>query len=60
MPQRHVKLLMFPQKILKENVDTFADFLHTSFNEFVKKSEFSLALLQANIQARPVFKKGKR
>ena len=36
----------------------FADFLHTSFNEFVKKSEFPSVLKQANIT--PVFKKGKR
>ena len=27
-----------PTKILKENADIFADFLHTTFNEFVKKS----------------------
>ena len=45
-----------PTKILKENADIFADFLHTSFNEFVKKSEFPSALKQANIT--PVFKKG--
>ena len=47
-----------PTKILKENADIFADFLHTSFNEFVKKSEFPSALKQANIT--PVFKKGER
>ena len=41
---------MFPQK--------FTDFLHTSFNEFVKKLEFPSALKQANIT--PVFKKGER
>ena len=47
-----------PTKILKENADSFADFLQTSFNEFVKKSEFSSVLKQANIT--PVFKKGER
>ena len=47
-----------PTKILKENADSFADFLHTSFNEFVKKSEFSSVLKLANIT--PVFKKGER
>ena len=47
-----------PTKILKENTDSFADFLHTSFNEFVKKSEFSSVLKLANIT--PVFKKGER
>ena len=47
-----------PTKILKENTDIFADFLHTSFNEFVKKLEFPSALKQANIT--PVFKKGER
>ena len=44
--------------ILKEIEDSFADFLDTSFNEFVKKSEFPSALKQANIT--PVFKKGER
>ena len=47
-----------PAKILKENADIFADFLHTSFKEFVKKLEFPSALKQANIT--PVFKKGKK
>ena len=47
-----------PTKILKENTDIFADFLHVSFNEFVKKSEFPSVLKQANIT--PVFKKGER
>ena len=47
-----------PTKILKENADIFADFLHASFNEFVKKSEFPSVLKQANIT--PVFKKGER
>ena len=32
-----------PTKILKENAGIFADFLHASFNEFVKKSEFPSA-----------------
>ena len=47
-----------PTKILKENADIFADFLHASFNEFVKKSEFPSVLKQANIT--PVFNKGER
>ena len=47
-----------PTKILKENADIFADFLHANFNEFVKKSEFPSVLKQANIT--PVFKKGER
>ena len=47
-----------PTKILKENSDILADFLHTSFNEFVKKSEFPSVLKQANIT--PVYKKGER
>ena len=47
-----------PTKILKESADIFADILHASFNEFVKKSEFSSVLKQANIT--PVFKKGVR
>ena len=47
-----------PTKILKENADIFADFLHASFNEFVKKSEFPSVLKQANIT--PVYKKGER
>ena len=46
-----------PTKILKENAD-IADFLHSSFNEFVKKSEFPSVLKQANIT--PVFTKGER
>ena len=47
-----------PTKIIKENADIFAEFLYTSFNEFVKKSEFPLVLKQADIT--PVFKKGER
>ena len=47
-----------PTKIIKENADIFPDFLHTSFNEFVKKSEFPSVLKQANITL--VFKKGER
>ena len=47
-----------PTKILKENADVFADFLHPSFNEFVKESKFPSVLKQANIT--PVYKKGER
>ena len=32
-----------PTKILKENADISADFLHTSFNKFVKKLKFPSA-----------------
>ena len=45
-------------KIVKENTDIFAEFVYTSFNEFVKKSEFPSVLKQANIT--PVYKKGER
>ena len=47
-----------PTKILKENEDIFADFLHTSFNEFVKKLEFPSVSKKPNIK--PVFKKGEQ
>ena len=47
-----------PTKILKENADIFADFSHTSFNEFAKKSEFPSALKLANVT--PVFTKRER
>ena len=47
-----------PTKILKENADIFADFLHASFNDFVKKSEFPSVLKQANTTL--VYKKGER
>ena len=37
-----------PTKVLKENADIFADFLHTNFIGFVEKSEFPSALKQSN------------
>ena len=43
-------------RVIKENADIFAEFLHSSFNESVKNSKFSTVLKQANIT--PVFKKG--
>ena len=47
-----------PSKIIKENADIFASFLHSSFNTSVTNSEFPSVLKQANIT--PVFKKGER
>ena len=47
-----------PSKIVKENADIFASFLHSSFNTSVTNSEFPSVLKQANIT--PVFKKGER
>ena len=46
-----------PSKIIKENTDIFASFLHSSFNTPVTNSEFPSVLKQANIT--PVFKKGR-
>ena len=47
-------------KIIRENADIFASFLHASFNTcvYVTNSEFPSVLKQANIT--PVFKKGER
>ena len=47
-----------PSKIIKENADIFASFLHSSFNTSVTNSEFPSVLKQTNIT--PVFKKGER
>ena len=47
-----------PSKIIKENTDIIASFLHSSFNTPVTNSEFPSVLKQANIT--PVFKKGER
>ena len=47
-----------PSKIIKENADIFASFLHSSFNTSVTNSDFPSVLKQANIT--PVFKKGER
>ena len=44
-----------PSKIIKENADIFASFLHSSFNTSVTNSEFPSVLKQANIT--PFFKK---
>ena len=45
-------------KIIKENADIFASFLHSSFNTSVTNSEFPSSFKQANITS--VFKKGER
>ena len=45
-------------KIIKENPDIFANFLHSSFNTSVTNLEFPSVLKQANVV--PVFKKGER
>ena len=42
-----------PSKNIKENADTFASFLHSSFNTSVTNLEFPSVLKQANIT--PVF-----
>ena len=47
-----------PSKIIKENADIFASYLHSSFNTSVTNSEFPSVLKQANITS--VFKKGER
>ena len=38
-----------PSKIVNENADIFASFLHTSFNTSVTNSEFPSVLKQTNI-----------
>ena len=38
----------FPSKIIREDADIFASFLHTSFNTSVTNSEFPSVLKQAN------------
>ena len=47
-----------PSKIIKENADIFASFLHSSFKTSITNSEFPSVLTQANIT--PVFKKAER
>ena len=47
-----------PSRIIKENADTFTDFLHSNFNNSIYQYEFPLVLKLANIN--PVFKKGDR
>ena len=47
-----------PSKIIKENADIFASFLHSSFNASVTNWEFPSVLKQTNITA--VFKKLER
>ena len=45
-----------PSRIIKENSDTFGEYLLSSFNDTIDKSYFPTALNQANIT--PVFKTG--
>ena len=45
-------------KIIRENADIFASFLHSSFYTSVSNSEFPSVLKQANIT--PIFKKRER
>ena len=45
-----------PTKIIKENADFFADFLHTSYNECIKSGIFPSCLKWADVT--PIFKKG--
>ena len=45
-------------KVIKENADIFASFLHFSFTTSITNSELPAVLKQANIS--PVFKKGER
>ena len=45
-------------RIVQENKDISAEFLHSSFNEYVKRSNFSSVLKQENTA--PVFKKGEK
>ena len=47
-----------PSKIIKENTDIFASFLHSNFNTSVTNWEFPSLFKQAKIT--PVFKKGER
>ena len=48
-----------PAKILRENADLFADFLHPAFNDCVKTGKFPPCLKQKSCLT-PVFKKGSR
>ena len=47
-----------PTKILKENADLFADFLHPAFNECAETGKFPSCVKQADIT--PIFKNGSR
>ena len=38
-----------PQKLIKDNADTFAEFVFTSLNECIKQSVFPLKLKLTNI-----------
>ena len=39
-----------PKRVIKENADIFAEFLHSSCNGLIKNSEFPSVLKQANIR----------
>ena len=47
-----------PTKVIKENADIFADFLHAAINTTINKNEFPSFLKLADVI--PVFKKGLR
>ena len=49
-----------PTKILKENTDIFSDFLHASFNEFVKKSSRVSVSFKASSHNTSIQERGKR
>ena len=48
-----------PTKILKEDADIFADILHASFNEFVKKARVTVSF-KASKHNTSVQERGKR
>lgn len=53
---KDVKKVIFSTNILKENADTFADFLRSIFNESVKDfCEFPSVLRQTNVT--PAYKR---
>ena len=47
-----------PTKVIKENVDNFADFIHSIINASINKNEFLPFLTLADVI--PVFKKGSK
>ena len=47
-----------PTKIIKTNCDIFSNFIHSSYNKTIEKSEFPRALKLADVT--PIFKKGER
>ena len=47
-----------PTKIIKENADIFADFIHPAINPSINKNEFSSFVKLADVI--PVFKKSQK